>query len=434
MRNTQNPWADAANQAVGAMYKHYMTRPNPAIIAQQQREQAMAEELQQAKIANMMAGADTERSLQAKLALEAQGLQMRNDAPTQIADTVTGYLSAYNNPVVPADGSVGPLQPDVGRARAYEQFAPQLAESAVRAAIMSPGNAPDIAQMMAGIMQVPQQQMTNIQMGAGTPYEDTQSGFEAAQQQDFTLSPGAVRFDAQGQQIASAPFKQGGGMGFEMRPDGTFVFSENAQPGQLGATRSVASKQQGAQIELVNFQNTLNSLRELADKNPNSFGVVGNARSVSQDASILLQGVSQSLGFDGPSQAIEDMRIKLNSKLGSDLDSELKEGLISYDPSLRGLDVLANLAIFGAAAALAGQESRSVSDQDVKQFRGIVGDPKSFFMNQEKFLSNLNTLEQEVNNKLKVTENVLGGNVTRPMQQIQPTQQGQVIDFNDLPE
>ena len=48
---------------------------------------------------------------------------------------------------------------------------------------------------------------------------------------------------------------------------------------------------------------------------------------------------------------------------------------------------MATLAAYQAAAALARQEGKGLSDKDFKLFRGIVGDPKAWLSTQEAFLA-----------------------------------------------
>jgi hypothetical protein len=72
------------------------------------------------------------------------------------------------------------------------------------------------------------------------------------------------------------------------------------------------------------------------------------------------------------------------------INSELFSGI--FDPNLPALQTLSDLLVYSAASALAGQESRSVSDFDVKKVQGMVGDPRSFLMSQQKFLAKLETL------------------------------------------
>lgn len=81
MADNTNPWADAANQAVGALYKYYMTKPN-------------ANQIQQEQMKNRLIAAryNTELANQRKLGLESSGLEMRNAAPKQMSELISGYL------------------------------------------------------------------------------------------------------------------------------------------------------------------------------------------------------------------------------------------------------------------------------------------------------------------------------------------------------
>lgn len=522
MQDTTNPWADAANKGVSALYKHYMSQPS-------------ADEMQTMQFQNELLGArrDTQRMQQRKLGLEADGLQMRNSAPSRIKDVMSQYLNAApvnsggtmghapadapmsvrnNNPLnirpvgasegfngyetpeegfnaarqdlmakisgnssamaskfgdayqptlsnlintwapptendtnnyldfvasktgftpdhvlqeadlealIPAmaqmEGGQAAMdyfygdqqQPQPDNTQRYNEYMPDLVENAMMAAIQNPAQGADVLQMLGGAMQLPPEQMANIQAGAGTNYANTQMGFEQDlnNPEPYTLSPGARRFDADNNQVAYAPPKQGRGSSVTL-PDGTIVDIDGGT-GQTAIGRSATNKAQEQQVEGAKFNRMINYARQIASEDAGNFGVAGFTKGKLQDTAMLLNGVSESLGFDKPKEAFNEMvRRETNNK---ELSAETLTSL--YDPRLNALQQAANLMVYQAASALASQSGRSVSDKDVKMFRSIVGDPQSFFMNQQKFMSNLDAMQEFLAIQQGVLNDATGGDV-----------------------
>lgn len=118
---------------------------------------------------------------------------------------------------------------------AYNQSIPALLEAAMNASILKPGDAPKLMQMIGGAMQLPPEQLANIQSGAGTDYANTQAGFREEENNNLNelmnVSAGASVFDPSTNEVLfTGPTKQGGGQTITL-PDGT-VISENG--GQAG--------------------------------------------------------------------------------------------------------------------------------------------------------------------------------------------------------
>jgi hypothetical protein len=130
-------------------------------------------------------------------------------------------------------------------------------------------------------------------------------------------------------------------------------------------------------------------------------------KGVLQDTGALLGGVSQSFGYEQADQAVNDVQIKAQQY---NINPALLPGI--YDPSLDALQTASDLLVFQAAAALAEQQGRGMSDADVKYFRNIVGNPRSLFSHQDKYLAKLSVIENIVGGRETVTDTTLGGNVT----------------------
>lgn len=379
-----NPWAKVGQAMTGAVNQSLMSRPNP-----------MEQELMRAKIASENARATNYNT-------NAQLDQAQLSAPQNIADIfgkiVAGSPQEIQGPVQPGSAPLGtqmmPPTPDVMQQR-YQENLPAIMQNSMQYSANSPGNMGDVfAAIIANAGAAPNQ-IKNARMGADHSNID----------QGYTLSPGAVRFDGDGKQIASAPFKPAGAAGSfsTTLPDGTVI-----EYG--GATNSTMNTLQKDQLASAKFRGLLNTTRELALKNPNNFGLPGFVKGVAQDVNALAGGVAQSFGYNNMEQALADTRKEILTD--PNIDPSLMSGI--FDPDLPALQAASQLLIYQGAAALAGQEGRSVSDKDIQRFSIIFGNPESWLTNQQKYLSKLDLAEQLLGLNEKVTDTAAGGNITGP--------------------
>lgn len=156
-----------------------------------------------------------------------------------------------------------------------------------------------------------------------------------------------------------------------------------------GLTNGNKTNVQAAQLALKNFQDLVGMARGIAAKDPTLFGVTGEARRGVQE-------INQQLG---------NLRLMTGSK-ASDLDGIYQDTLAkmaangiqvpgaAYDPNLSDIRKLSVLMRYAGAAALAGQQGRSVSNEDVKTFAGVVGDPGSWLSSQQSYLSGLDLMDK----------------------------------------
>ncbi len=163
----------------------------------------------------------------------------------------------------------------------------------------------------------------------------------------------------------------------------------------LGLNKPVASDVQRAVLAMKDFNIVIDTVVDTAKKNPNMFGLVGNVLRLAQDfqgqASALASAFSNGKQFEQISAELAQANVE-----GRDLiDPEF------FDPDLANLPRLATLAAYQAAAALAQQTGRALSDKDFILFRQIVGDPTDFFSTQPKFLSGMKLLREVANRMLE---------------------------------
>lgn len=182
-------------------------------------------------------------------------------------------------------------------------------------------------------------------------------------------------------------------------------------------TTATRSQLQQGQIEVNKFNVLLDRARELST-DPANFGIPGAVKGAAQDATAIAEGVATGLGFTSPREALESIR---NDAAANGIDPSLLPGV--FDPSLPALHTVADLLVYQAAAALAGQSGRAVSDYDVRRFKNVVGDPRSFMMNRERFLAKLDELQRLVSGVSQVnTQALTGGVAGAPQQPPQPPQ------------
>lgn len=387
-----DPWAKVGEAASNAVFKGLASRPNP-------REQALFD----AKIQAARADAN-------KTGLESQRIGNQLSAPgnmQSILSDIYAQIAGTEESPRPSPSMVGPQPPqqvmtapsqEVIQQR-YQENLPQIMSNAMQFAGDKPADLGKIYQAFAPALGASPQQVDNAQMGAGMKYGDTREGM---MREPFTLSPGSQRFDGGGNPIASAPFKPAGSAGSfsTTLPDGTVI-----EYG--GATSPTMNKLQEQQIGAAKMRGLLDYTRSLALKDPTNFGFPGFVKGTVQDVTALTSGIAQSMGYTD----INDARSTAQRDIArSGVDPSLLSGV--FDPNLPAIQTAADLLVYQAASALAGQSGRSVSDRDVQMFKGIVGDPQNVFSNQEKFLSKLSVIENILSIQENVNDTAAGGNVT----------------------
>lgn len=193
-------------------------------------------------------------------------------------------------------------------------------------------------------------------------------------------------------------------------PVGGHLYGLNADSAEAaGLTTSTQSELQKSTIALNSFQGTLSRARAIAQQDPTLFGVTGVVRSLAQGGAEALNNVGLLLGNENVGQTIAELRsIAANSP--NLQDKSLVAGL--FDPNIPGIRVLADLLVFKAAAALAGQSGRSVSDRDVQMFRRIVGDPRAFLESQASFLAKMDIMEKELQAQIALERRAMGGDLS----------------------
>src|SRR5690606_20371357 len=123
-----------------------------------------------------------------------------------------------------------------------------------------------------------------------------------------------------------------------------------------------------------------------------------------QDVAAMANGVSSALGYKSAEEALQNAQVEM---VRSGIDPNLLPGV--FDPNLAALQTTSDLLVYQAAAALAGQSGRDVSDRDVQMFKGVVGDPREWTATPERFKAKLDQMERILNAMRTVDQSALGG-------------------------
>lgn len=186
-------------------------------------------------------------------------------------------------------------------------------------------------------------------------------------------------------------------------PPGGYVGTVQGGATEVGVTNAVATDLQSDVIANKKFEQLVSVGMDLT-KDPTLFGAQGRVRSLAQELAAGVSGVTAVIGSN-----VQEARATLAQDLagtGIDAMSILPE---LYDPNLPKVDTVWGLLVYQGAAALAGQEGRSVSDADVKNMRHILGEPKSIFTSAQAMQSKLQTALEIVRSSDTVSREALGG-------------------------
>ena len=186
-------------------------------------------------------------------------------------------------------------------------------------------------------------------------------------------------------------------------PTGGYIGTVEGSAQDTGVTKPVRADEERATIANKKFQRLINMGMALTN-DPTLFGAQGKVRSLAQELDAGVSGVTAALGGD-----VEAARNELAQELsatGVDATRVLPE---LYNPNLPKVQTIWGLLLYQGAAALAGQDGRSVSDADIKTFRSIIGEPQGWFTSAEMMRSKLETALEIVGSMDNVSREVLGG-------------------------
>lgn len=180
-------------------------------------------------------------------------------------------------------------------------------------------------------------------------------------------------------------------------PPGGHMANTQGSTDQVGLRPNVTGDLQKTDIAGQKLQSLIDHTRAIATTDPTNFGVTGYVKGAAQDITQMAGNVATGLGYSGLADAVNNVRQRAAQ---NGINPSILSGI--YDPRLNALHTSADLLVFSAAEALAGQSGRSVTDKDVALFKNIVGNPQEWMTSQEKYLSKLDTIQQILNNNQAV--------------------------------
>ena len=163
-----------------------------------------------------------------------------------------------------------------------------------------------------------------------------------------------------------------------------------------GSTKASLEK---AIISMGNYNIVMDTIEDAAKNDPSIFGLVGNVKRLIQNVTGQANALVAAFGGDSFDQ----------------ISSELATAGVApefFDADLADIPKLATLAAYQAAAALAAQEGRALSDKDFNFFRQIIGDPTAWLSTQPAFLSGMKRLRHVANRMLQNRITVLQRGIT----------------------
>lgn len=368
----KDPWADTMNQAVGALYKHYLTRPSQADMAAAQLEN----ELKQQQLENEKAQLRNYNLAYQKGQFELGNQQQQRNAADMFTKSYSNILPVgVEQPLQKGEYGPNPAVTQQDRnneiAGLFDKFAPTLDKDTVTAARDALGTAGALR------FEDPIQRQLAI--------DERASSYDALSP-DYTLTPGAVRFGGDNQQVASAPFKEGGGS-YIRQPDGTVISIDGGVPPEM--TTAVQTDLQTKDIAFDTYRTFTDNYRNAIVNNPGGVGTRGN---VARLADGLLGQVSS---FAPGSEFETTLRNIVNTTAGQYTDPATGQ-IMNAD--LYDAATVASLLPFVAAEAIVGQGGRSLSNEDRELVRQAVGSPDQWLATPDKLISRMDQLDRIVEN------------------------------------
>lgn len=192
---------------------------------------------------------------------------------------------------------------------------------------------------------------------------------------------------------------------------------------------------------------TIDRTRALVEgMDPSMFGASGNIGIGVTGMTNIAVNLAEGLGFEGPREAISAFHEKIRAQ------GEEPVALSGqYFPEQSELDTLYTLLTYSVASALAGQDGRDLSNEDVKRAQNNVGDPRSLFGDKRALLTKLDVIERETRARSEIMRRFLGegpgqgaepaaptdarftGDNFTPTQQSGPPQVSTEDEYNALP-
>lgn len=169
-----------------------------------------------------------------------------------------------------------------------------------------------------------------------------------------------------------------------------------------GLDQSQANKlipQRDALRQVIGLSQTL---RGMAEKSPELVGPTGNMIRGTQDVVDLGNSISSTFGDpkqfqDAYAKAVQDMQAR----------GVKVPAIMTNDPRASAMVKLNTILTYQAASALAGQQGRSMSDQDFDAAQKMVGTPDSWMHGPTNYINGLKTIEDYATGQMNTIDQQL---------------------------
>jgi hypothetical protein len=196
--------------------------------------------------------------------------------------------------------------------------------------------------------------------------------------------------------------------GQPLPPNSEFV-SPNNSGAAMGPLAPDNTEQRGlrgrlvANTEMVGLVDQIEK-RILAD--PTVVGPLGQGQKLAQNAVAFATDISNALGGGkNVNESLNNVRQEAVGKYGPNIAILVPE---LFKNEINEVEVLNGLLVYKAAAALASQEGRDLSDRDVAGARHMVGDPTSWLTSSKEQLSKLGMIKNLGNANIANLTKMLG--------------------------
>ena len=200
--------------------------------------------------------------------------------------------------------------------------------------------------------------------------------------------------------------------------------------GANGLTLNSTNADQETVRAAQGYFDTSRQLRELAQSNPESFGLLGSARGTLQEIIQVVPAVGAMFG----NQNVDEFSNQMIDTLSQNPEAQgmFAQLMSTYDGNLPTVATLGVLAQYQMAGALLGQNARDLSDKDMARVDQMFPNPQSWFTSAQAVTQRLDMLDGIMQRKEQSARDRLNAGSIDPLGGAAPS--SEVVDQQDYPE
>jgi len=186
-------------------------------------------------------------------------------------------------------------------------------------------------------------------------------------------------------------------------PQGGYIASPQGDITGLGIRPNVQGKLQEQDIALQRLKGVGDYAQSFIT--PQTVGIPGVVKSLTQNAAETVANVSKGLGYNGPQEALANMKQRA---IAGGMDPGLVGQLFSFDPRVPKIETAYHMLTLSAAEALAGGMGRA-SDRDMRVVSHMLGSPESLFATPQSLKSKMDA----INDLIGIQRGTINQNLNR---------------------